>query len=196
MTALLVIAAHPAETAYLPPDTDVVLTGIGMSRAATVTTRAIMERAPREEDRQDLTVVNLGSCGGLKPGADGIFEPSTVLNRDIDADLMRAMGSAPDDIIELREVGQAGDGSVLATGDSFVAGGPARDALIRRADLVDMEGFAIAVACRELGVALRMVKHVSDDAGDQALEWDDRVDASARALAQWLAAYRAGEASA
>lgn len=196
MTALLVIAAHPAETAYLPPDTDVVLTGIGMSRAATVTTRAIMERAPREEDRQDLTVVNLGSCGGLKPGADGIFEPSTVLNRDIDADLMRAMGSAPDDIIELREVGQAGDGSVLATGDSFVAGGPARDALIRRADLVDMEGFAIVVACRELGVALRMVKHVSDDAGDQALEWDDRVDASARALAQWLAAYRAGEASA
>ncbi|MDO5617616.1 nucleosidase [Kocuria sp.] len=185
MTSLLVVAAHPAETAYLPPDTDVVLTGIGMSRAATHTTRAILERVPNSAERDDLLVVNLGSCGGLRPGVSGIHEPSVVLNRDINVQAMRAMGSDPQESIALAALGQSGDGSVLATGDAFVADGSIRDALAERAHLVDMEGFAVAVACRELGVGLRMVKHVSDDAGEQALDWAARVDASARALATW-----------
>lgn len=185
---VLVIAAHPAETAQLPPEADVVLTGIGMSRAAAVTTRAILERAPSSAQRRGLTVVNLGSCGALQPGLSGIFEPSEVLNRDVDAELMRAMGSDPDDLIRLADLGQAGDGSVLATGDSLVAGGPVREALAERAQLVDMEGFAVATACRELGVSLRMAKHVSDDADVQALEWLERVEISARELAAW---YRA-----
>lgn len=193
MTDFLVVAAHPAETAYLPQHTDVVLTGIGMSRAATHTARAILERVPDARTRSRLTVVNLGSCGGLRPGAHGIFEPSVVINRDIDADLMRAMGSDPQDTITLDDLGQRGDGSVLATGDSFVAGGPVRDALEKRAHLVDMEGFAVAVACRELGVPLRMVKHVSDDADEQALDWATRVDQSARALADWWENFLAGE---
>lgn len=186
MTALLVIAAHPAETAHLPPGTDVVLTGIGMSKAATHTARAILERAPRPQDRHHLTVVNLGSCGALKDGMFGIYQPSVVLNRDVDVDLMRAIGSQPQDTIPLAELGQPGDGTVLATGDSFVAGGPARESLAERADLVDMEGFAVAVACRELGVGLRMVKHVSDDADEQALDWAARVEVSARELAAFV----------
>ncbi|ROZ64808.1 nucleosidase [Kocuria soli] len=189
MNRLLVVAAHPAETAHLPAGTDVVLTGIGMSLAAAVTTRAVMERVPDPQDRAELTVVNLGSCGALKSGTDGLFEPSTVINRDVDADLMRAMGSDPADTMALVDLGQVGDGTVLATGDSFMAGGPVRDALAQRADLVDMEGFAVAVACRHLGVPLRMVKHVSDDADAQALNWADRVDISARALAEWFRAY-------
>lgn len=181
----LVIAAHPAETAHLPEGTDVVLTGIGMSRAAVVTTRAILERAPSAQQREGLVVVNLGSCGALRDGAGGLFRPSTVLNRDVNAELMRAMGTVPDDTIALSTLGQVGDGSVLATGDSFVADEQQRELLGRRADLVDMEGFAVAAACRELGVALRMVKHVSDDAAAQALAWRERVDLSARELAGW-----------
>ena len=102
---------------------------------------------------------------------------------------MRAMGSDPDDLIRLPELGQTGDGSVLATGDSLVAGGPVRDALAERAHLVDMEGFAVATACRELGVTLRMAKHVSDDADSQALEWLERVQISARELAAWYRAH-------
>ncbi|WP_144792901.1 nucleosidase [Kocuria palustris] len=187
MNRVLVIAAHPAETAQLPPEADVAVTGIGMSRAAALTARAVLERAPSPEQRRDLVVVNLGSCGGLQPGLSGIFEPSVVLNRDVDAELLRAMGSEPDDRIPLAELGQVGDGSILATGDSLVAGGPVRDALAERAQLVDMEGFAVATACRELGVRMRMVKHVSDDAGAQALEWLDRVQVSARELAAWYA---------
>lgn len=189
MNRVLVIAAHPAETAQLPPEADVVLTGIGMSRAAAVTARAVLERAPSPAERRGLRVVNLGSCGGLRPGLSGVCEPSEILNRDIDAELMRAMGSDPDDLIRLSELGQTGDGSVLATGDSLVAGGPVRDALAERAHLVDMEGFAVATACRELGVSLRMAKHVSDDADSQALEWLERVQISARELAAWYRAH-------
>ncbi|MDO4254555.1 MAG: nucleosidase [Kocuria sp.] len=196
MSAFLVVAAHPAETAHLPPDTDVVLTGIGMSRAATCVTRAIMQRCPTPEERSKLTLVNLGSCGGLAPTAHGIFEPSTVINRDIDGDSMRALGTDPQDSIPLADLGQPGDGSVLATGDSFIADDAVRDALAQRADLVDMEGFAVAVACRELGVRLRMVKHISDHADEQALAWADQVDQSARALARWWVDFQAEQSRA
>lgn len=182
------IAAHPAETARLPSGADVVVTGVGMSRAAVATARAILERAPGPTERAGLVVTNLGSCGAVRPGVSGICRPSSVLNRDVDADVMRAMGSVPDDTIDLASLGQEGDGTVLATGDSFVAGGAAREAVARRAHLVDMEAFAVAVACRELGVRLRVVKHVSDAADAGALHWRELVDLSARELARWWAA--------
>ena len=81
------------------------------------------------------------------------------------------------------------DVGLVFLGDSLVAGGPVRDALAERAHLVDMEGFAVATACRELGVSLRMAKHVSDDADSQALEWLERVQISARELAAWYRAH-------
>ncbi|NLE97265.1 MAG: nucleosidase, partial [Propionibacterium sp.] len=56
--------------------------------------------------------------------------------------------------------------------------------------LVDMEGFAIAHACRELGVELVMIKHVSDPADESSLAWKDVVDLSARALAEAYEAIR------
>ncbi|GAB3702112.1 nucleosidase [Mariniluteicoccus flavus] len=182
-TKPLVIVAHRLEAAYLPDDADVVLTGIGMSRAAVATTRAILERWPTPEQRAAGLVVNLGSVGSLRDGLGGLHRPSLVINRDVDEELMRAMGSDPSNRIEL-----GGDGPVLGTGDSFVAGGAARDALAKRCDIVDMEGYAIAYACGELGVPLTMIKHVSDSADEGALDWDALVDISAKALAEAYAA--------
>lgn len=174
----LVLVAHAAEARYLPSDTDLVLTGVGLTRAAVATTRAILDRAPTAEKRADLLVVNLGSVGALGPHSEEVFEPSAVINRDVDEDMMRALGFTLDNRIEL-----AGTGPVLGSGDAFVAGGEARDALAGRCDVVDMEGFAIAYACRELGTRLRMIKHVSDTADEAALAWVALVDRSARALA-------------
>jgi adenosylhomocysteine nucleosidase len=99
----------------------------------------------------------------------------TVLN------IGSAAGVPVDNVIEL-----GGDGPVLATGDSFVAGGRVRDALAARADLVDMEGWAVAVACRHLGVRLRMVKHVSDAADEAAIAWAEKVETSALDLGRWF----------
>ena len=79
-----------------------------------------------------------------------------------------------------------GDDSVLATGDAFIADAATRDALAQRADLVDMEGFAIAFAAQAAGATCRLVKHVSDHADDSALDWPAMIDASARELGRWL----------
>lgn len=179
MTRPLVLVAHAAEAAHLPDDLDLVLTGVGMVQAAYATTRAILERAPEAAQRAELLVVNLGSVGALHAHLEGIHEPSAVINRDVDEDMLRSLGLNPDNRLELD-----GDGPVLGSGDAFVAGGPARELLLGRCELVDMEGFAIAYACRELGVRLRMIKHVSDAADERALAWTDLVDRSAQALAR------------
>ncbi|OYO18788.1 nucleosidase [Enemella evansiae] len=175
----LVLVAHRWEAAHLPADVDLVITGVGMTPAAVAATREILQRCPDPQSRHELRAINLGSCGALTEGLSGIFEPSAVLNRDIDEEVLAAAGVRVENRIEL-----TGDGPVLGTGDSFVAGGAAREALLGRCDLVDMEGFAIAYACRALGVPLRMIKHVSDSADQQALAWKDLVDRSARALAE------------
>lgn len=175
----LVLIAHRWEAAHLPAEVDLVITGVGMTAAAVATTRAILERCPDPESRHGLRVINLGSCGALTDGLSGLFEPSAVLNRDVDEEVLAAAGVRVDNRIEL-----GGTGPVLGTGDSFVAGGPAREALLGRCELVDMEGFSIAYACRALGVELRMIKHVSDSADQQALAWKDLVDTSARELAE------------
>ena len=178
MPQLLVLAAHPLETKYFPEDIDLVLTGVGMSAAAVRTTEAVLTRCPDPARRAELTVLNIGSAGALKHGLTGVLEPSRIINRDVDEELLRAAGIPVDNVIEL-----GGDGPVLATGDSFVAGGPARDA---RPALVDMEGGAIAGACRHLGVPLRMVKPVSDAADEEAVAWAEKVELSALALGRWF----------
>jgi nucleoside phosphorylase len=76
---------------------------------------------------------------------------------------------------------------VLASGDVFVTDPVVRDALAQRADLVDMEGYAVVYACRRFGVPVRVVKHVSDSADASALDWPRVVDHSARVLGEWLA---------
>lgn len=49
-----------------------------------------------------------------------------------------------------------------------------------------MEGFAVAFACAQVGARCRLVKHVSDQADDSAMDWPAQVDASARVLGEWL----------
>ena len=103
----------------------------------------------------------------------------------MNGDAIRALGydpsgassrSAPSDCI------------VLASGDVFVTDPAVREgALVVRAHLVDMEGYAVAFACARFGVPVRLVKHVSDNADESALDWPARVGASARALGGWLA---------
>lgn len=179
---VLVVAAARSETRYLPRDVDVVITGLGKTAAAIATTRALAERTADERSR--LVVVNLGSCGALRPGMRGVYEPGVVINHDMSADAIRALGHDPHERLDVD--GGAPD-VVLATGDLFVSDPDVRDALAQRADLVDMEGYAVALACAEFDVPVRLVKHVSDDADASALDWATLVDTSARDLAAWFA---------
>ncbi len=182
MAQVLVVSATAAEANHVPAGLDVVITGIGKSAAAAATTQAVIERGGVGSD---VTVVNIGTVGALRDGLSGLCLPSTVINHDINADAIRALGYDPAEIIELDN----GDGTVLASGDVFVTDPVTRSRLAERADLVDMEGYAIAYACRRLGVPVRLVKHVSDSADEAALDWPALVDASAHALGAWLAAH-------
>ncbi|UMG94926.1 nucleosidase [Nocardioides sp. TF02-7] len=153
------------------------VTGIGKTAAATAVARALAAY----DDPSDVVVVNLGTAGALHAHHAGLFEPGVVLNHDIDAAAIRSLGY---DARERLRVG-AGD-VVLATGDVFVADPAVRDRLARQADLVDMEGYAVAFAAQQCGAAVRLVKHVSDHADEGARDWPTLVDRSARALGDWV----------
>lgn len=182
MTAYLVVSATRAEARHVPDGWEVLVTGVGKVAAATVTAQALATR-----DIRDLMVVNVGSAGALRDGLTGVFTPGTVLNHDMNADLVRSLGLDPVEAIEV----PGGDGTVLASGDTFVVDPVIRERLAQRAHLVDMEAYGVAFACRHLGVPVKLVKHVSDKADESAVDWPDLVDASARALGEWLLAWQA-----
>lgn len=173
----LVVTATRAEAAYVPEGLPVVVTGLGKTAAAAATAEALATL-----DADDLTVLNIGTAGALRPGLSGIFLPSTVLNHDISADVIRALGYDAQESLPV----PGGDGTVLATGDVFVTEADVREALAARAHLVDMEGYAVVYACRRRGVPVRLVKHVSDAADERAMDWPALVDASAAELGSWL----------
>lgn len=177
MRSFLVVSATAAEAAHVPADLPLVITGMGKTAAAAATARALAAY----DDTAGLTVLNIGTAGALRPGLAGLFEPGAVLNHDISADLVRALGHDPQELLSV------GDSDVvLASGDVFVTDPVVRDALAARAHLVDMEGYAVAYAAREAGVPVRLVKHVSDAADESAMDWPSTVEASAIVLGEWL----------
>ncbi|WP_070378092.1 nucleosidase [Rhodococcus sp. WMMA185] len=177
---ILVVAATEQEAAHIPSDFKVLITGMGKVAAAVAMAAELGKYPPTDMP----LVINIGTCGGLHEHRSGLFTPSIVLNHDFSADVLRKFGHDVVDTLHIPD----GDGTVLATGDLFVSDPAARDVLAASADLVDMEGFAIAFACDRVGARCRLVKHVTDKADEAALTWPELIDESARELGEWLAA--------
>ena len=175
--SVLVVSATRAEAAHVPSGLKVVITGMGKVASASAVSRVLAA------DKTIRQVVNIGSCGALRDDHAGIYEVGTVLNHDFSSAAIRALGHPVEDELEVGE-----SEIVCATGDLFVTDTVVRAELARRAHLVDMEAFAVAWASREAGVPARIVKHVSDNADETALDWAKVVDRSARDLGAWLAA--------
>ncbi|WP_144122003.1 nucleosidase [Catellatospora sichuanensis] len=173
----LIVVALPEEAAHLDTAHPVLLTGVGKVCATLAVSRVLAAGVlPRE-------IVNLGTAGALRPGLAGIHEISRVVQHDFDTVTIHALtGRTFGGPLDL-----AGAGPVLATGDVFVSDPVLRAALAEHADLVDMEGYAVAAAADVYGVPVRMVKQVSDEADGEAVTgWAESVDACARILAAWL----------
>jgi nucleoside phosphorylase len=168
VTEYLVVSAIRAEAKYVPEGIPVVVTGIGKTAAAVAVSRALAER-----DTSDLVVLNVGTTGALRDGLAGLYLPSEVINHDINAEAVRAIGLDP-------------HGTVLASGDVFVTDPVVKARLAERAHLVDMEAYGVVFACRQFGVPVRLVKHVSDSADEAAMDWPALVDASAKVLGEWV----------
>ncbi|MEU4193710.1 nucleosidase [Kribbella sp. NPDC026611] len=179
MTDYLVVSAVPGEARYVPEGIPVLITGAGKTAAAVAVSRALAGG-----DISDLVVLNVGTTGALRDGLAGLYLPSVVINHDLNADAIRAIGLDPQEELPV----DGGDGTVLASGDVFVTDPAVRARLAERAHLVDMEAYGVVYACREFGVPVRVVKHVSDSADEAALDWPALVDASAKILGEWVTA--------
>ncbi len=155
------------------------VTGVGKVRAATATTWAAMAHRPS-------LILNVGTAGALRPGdlaAGLVHEIGTVLQHDVNGRaIARLVGSDPSPRIELCD-----SGVVLATGDRFISSPQDRDALAEQAHLVDMEGYAVAASATRLGIPVRLVKTISDDAGHgAATTWSESLHSASQRLAMWL----------
>ncbi|MFB6676054.1 nucleosidase [Streptomyces sp. NPDC056390] len=175
----LLVLAVKEEAQFLDTDLPVLLTGMGKVNAATALA-TVLARGPHPSG-----IVNLGTAGALRPGWTGTHVIGSVIQHDLDnavlASLTGEIYGAP---IDLPDHG----GPVLATGDSFISDEAARARLAAHAPLVDMEAYALASAAQQAGVPLRIVKHVSDEAGDGAARtWRETVADCARVLADWTA---------
>lgn len=179
MPVPLIVVALPEEAAHLHTDLPVLITGAGKVNAAIGVTRALATApAPPSE------IINLGTAGALRPGLSGTHQIGLVLQHDLDSPALKSLtGKSFGEPLHL-----ADRGLTLATGDVFVADPVLQQALARHADLVDMEGYAVAAAAAAFGVPVRIVKHVSDMADGEAVRsWTSTVDECSRALATWLA---------
>ena len=164
----------------MPEGVPVVVTGMGKTAAAVATARALAGR--------DTSWPGGAECGddwGVAGRDGGVVLAEQVINHDINADAIRAIGLDPQETLQV----EGGDGTVLASGDVFVTDPVVRARLAERAHLVDMEAYGVVYACREYGVPVRVVKHVSDSADEAALDWPALVDASAKVLGEWVSAY-------
>ncbi|HCT75138.1 MAG TPA: nucleoside phosphorylase [Micromonosporaceae bacterium] len=180
MSRPLIVVALPEEAAHFDSDLPILFTGAGKVNAVMAVTRSLAS-APELPSE----IINLGTAGALRAGLTGTHEIGLVLQHDFDSDSLKALtGRAFGEPLSL-----AGEGLVLATGDVFVSDPSLREALAKRAHLVDMEAYAVAAAASAFGVPVRVIKHVSDEADSSALmSWTSTVDEASRALAAWLAA--------
>lgn len=172
----LLVVAVGLEASHLRPDLPILITGMGKVNAA-VAVAAALAAGPRPSE-----IINLGTAGALRPGLAGTHVVGTVIQHDFDNEtLLRLTGELSAPPLTL------GEGPTLATGDSFIADEATRAQLARHADLVDMEGYAVAAAAQAAGVPVRLVKHVSDEAGATAERtWKESVAACAELLGAWV----------
>ena len=174
---VLLVVAVEHEAVALPAQMPVLITGLGKVNAALQVSRALADPT----DRPDL-VVNVGTAGALHDGMAGTHVIGRVQQHDLDSVVLEQLtGHRYGRPILL------GDGPTLATGDVFVSDPETRARLAQHADLVDMEGYAVAAACRMAGVPVQLVKHVSDTADERArASWLSSVHQASAALADWL----------
>lgn len=176
--APLLVVATAEEAEHLQTDLPILLTGTGRLRTAEALT-ATLASGPAPE-----RIVNLGTAGALVDGVNGVHRVTSVELHDFShSDVKKLTGETAYPTIPLHDA----PGLRLATGDIFVNDPVTRARLAASAELVDMEGYAIAWIATRRGIPVDLVKLVSDSAGDGAGKlWVSGVEECSRILGQWL----------
>ena len=131
----------------------VVISGMGPVRAAAATAYAITARGARR-------VINAGICGALHAGLQtgGLRRITAVINGDAAA----CGDAAPPLDLATASPWATLPPARLATVTEPVFGGERRDRLAAAADVVDMEGWAVAQTCQRHHIPCLLFKGVSD----------------------------------
>jgi len=148
----------------LPAHFQIHYTGVGKINAA-ITASRVCARADCER------VINFGTAGSLQAGLAGqLVQVAEIHQRDMDARPLASLGVTP-----FEDNGGAirlgGTGVSLSTGDNFVTAPPEI-----RTDIVDMEAYAIAKACRVFDKPFACYKYITDLADEDATaNWRENV---------------------
>lgn len=180
---VLFVAALAEESEALETSAPVLHLGVGKVQAATELAHqlATMPRLPE-------LVVNVGTAGGLGEQRLGeVHAASGVHQHDFDHEGLAAFVGRPLPGGPIRLPGPSDARAQLATGDRVILSGRDRAALAAGgADLVDMEGYAVAATCRRFGVPVWLVKAVSDAADDDAaMTFHQTLSLCSTRLADW-----------
>ena len=184
---ILFVYAIPEEKIEINiPNVEVIYveTGMGKVNAAMKTMRAICEYHP------DM-VINYGSAGTLKHNIGDII----ICNRFIDRDLQKVtLNGVVSEIVfgtdearhvlteqRLNERAKVLWGT-CNTGDSFITSGADIEG-----DVIDMESYAIADVCREMGIPFVSVKYVTDVVGKNSVEsWQEKLADARHGLTEFF----------
>ena len=185
-SAILVVMALPAEGAgrFEAAGIEVLYTGIGKVNAAIALTRALARR----DGEPPPLVVNFGTAGSANLPARTLVACRRFVDRDMDVGALGfAPGITPFDelppVLEFAAVFPDLPEAVCGSGDSFATAHGGFDC-----DVVDMEAYALAKACKRAGVPFACAKYVSDGAdADAAEHWKANV---AGAADRFVALYR------
>lgn len=158
MNKIAVLIAVPDEAPDMINLPNVFVTGLGKINAAISATEIIIQHRP------DL-IVNFGSAGGVDVDS-GLHRIAKIVQRDINCSALGFdSGCTPFDL-HPATIDLGCNGIVCGTGDNFVAGQPVEIPC----NVVDMEAYAIAHACRRFSVPFACWKWVSDSADAAAAD--------------------------
>jgi adenosylhomocysteine nucleosidase len=174
------VAALPEESRALSRHVPVLHLGVGKVQAAA------MLGAHLASEPSDL-VVNLGTAGGLRGQPVGeVVEVGRVHQHDFDHEAIGRFVGRPVAGGPLTLDGPPGATGRLATGDRVIVSEQERAALAVDADVVDMEGYAVAATSQAFGREVWLVKAVSDGADAQAVgSWREALELCSERLVAW-----------
>ncbi len=181
--AVLVAMALEAESAgrFEARGIPVLYTGVGKVNAAIALTRELVRRA--EAGRPLPLVANFGTAGSATIAPRTLVACHRFVDRDMDVGALGfAPGTTPFDalppLLEFAPHFRGLPEATCGSGDSF-ATRPHGEVC----ELVDMEAYALAKACRLAGADFACAKYVSDAADqDAARHWQQNVAGAAEAF--------------
>ena len=162
----IILIALEQEAPKMAQWDNVFFTGVGKVNAA-ITTGKLIERYTPE------TIFNFGTVGGVSV-SNGIHEIKNFVQRDMQCcEMGFEIGQTPFEEEKVISFGDSIDDMCCSTGDNFVSDTSNLDLIT---DVVDMESYAIAKACKQSNVNFRCFKYVSDQADENAsTEWTKTV---------------------